>query len=318
MSRRPFRSPTLPLKLQILDRRDLPSAVLPFSDGFEATTLGPLWAQSGTNNGAVAVTTGFSPISGARQVLVGPSASGINSRSELILHLDLGGVKNAVLTFKEKEFNDLDHIMPATFAGTSNSDGVALSVDGVNWYRIVSLTGTASQNVAQTFTYNLGQIAAANGLELTGDTVIKFQNYSSQAPSNGGFAFDDVNIAISGIVSGKVYEDANNDGAYQAGETLASGQTIYLDTNYDGKLNVGTETLVFSQQLPAPILDKTRSLYPLHVYGTGGEAVGDVDVKIAVAHTFAADFDISLISPEGRRVLYTSDNGGWGDTDLVT
>jgi len=313
MSRRPFRSPSLPLKLQALDRRDLPSAVLPFSDGFEAATLGSSWAQSATNNGAISVTTGFSPISGTRHVMVGPSASGINSRSELILHLDLGGVKNAVLTFKEKEFNDLDHPMPTTFTGTSNSDGVAFSVDGTNWYRIVSLTGTASQNVAQSFTYNLGQIAAANGLELTGDTVIKFQNYSNQAAPNGGFAFDDVSISISGNISGKVYQDVNKDGAYQVGEPLEVNKGVYLDSNNDGKLTVGTETLVFSEQLPAPILDTKRSLYPLHVTGFGNPLVGDVDVTIALVHTFDGDLDISLISPDGRRVLLTSDNGGSGD-----
>lgn len=318
MSRRVFRTKSLPLNLQSLDRRDLPSAVLPFSDGFEASTLGANWAQSATNNGAVSVTTGNSPISGSRHVLVAPSASGINSRSELILHVDLSGVKNALFTFKEKEFNDLDHPMPATFTGTSNTDGVALSVDGTNWYRIVSLTGTASQNTTQTYTYNLGQIAANNGIELTGDTMIKFQNYSNQAAPNGGFAFDDVNITISGSVSGKFYQDANADGVYQVGETLSAGHTVYLDSNNDGRMTVGSETAVFTEQLPAPILDSTRSLYPLHVYTSGNPTVGDVDVTIALAHTFTGDLDISLIAPDGRRVLLSSDNGGSGDNYFVT
>lgn len=306
------------LQLHNLDRRDLPSATLPFNDGFESGALGANWGQSATNNGAISVTSAFSPISGSKHVLVGPSASGINSRSEMILHVDLGGAKNAVLSFKEKEFNDLDHPMPASFTGTSNSDGVALSVDGTNWYSIVSLTGTASQNVTQVYTYNLGKFAADHGLSLTGDTMIKFQNYGNQAAPNGGFAFDDVNITMSGTINGKVYQDANQDGVYQVGETLSGGHKIYVDGNNDGKLNIGTETAVFTEHLPAPILDNKRSLYPMFVYGGGNPVVGDVDVNIALAHTYAGDLDISLIAPNGTRVLLSSDNGGSGDNYYIT
>ena len=306
------------LQIQSLDRRDLPSATLPFTDGFESGTLGSNWGQSATNNGAISVTSTFSPIAGSKHVLVGPSNSGINSRSEMILHVDLGGATNAVLSFKQKEFNDLDQAMPATFSGTSNTDGVAMSVDGINWFRVVSLTGTASQNVTQVFNYNLGEIAAKNGLSLTGDTMIKFQNYGSQAAPNGGFAFDDISVTLAGTISGKVYQDANKDGIYQTGEVLEPGHTIYLDSNNDGKLTVGNETVVFTEQLPAPILDNKRALYPMLVYGGGSPVVGDIDVNIALAHTYAGDLDISLIAPDGTRVLLTSDNGGNGDNYFVT
>jgi hypothetical protein len=37
-----------PLELHNLDRRDLPSAVMPFFDGFESASLGSHWGQGDT------------------------------------------------------------------------------------------------------------------------------------------------------------------------------------------------------------------------------------------------------------------------------
>src|SRR5690606_21527001 len=101
----------------------------------------------------------------------------------------------------QREFNDADNAMPATFTGSGNYDGVALSVDGVNWVLIVSLTGTNSQNSYQSFEFNLSAIAAANGLTLGSDTRIKFQQFGNQRLESGGFAFDGIQVASAAPLS---------------------------------------------------------------------------------------------------------------------
>jgi hypothetical protein len=89
--------------------------------------------------------------------------------------------------------------MPSSFTGHGNYDGVALSVDGTNWFRIVSLTGTSSTNSYQLQSFNLSAIAASFGLSLSADTRIKFQSYDVNAffvPTQG-VAFDDVSVYAS-------------------------------------------------------------------------------------------------------------------------
>jgi hypothetical protein len=86
--------------------------------------------------------------------------------------------------------------MPSSFTGHGNFNGVALSVDGTNWFRILSLTGTDSTNSYQLRSFNLSTIAASFGLSLSADTRIKFQTYDVNAffvPTQG-IAFDDVSV----------------------------------------------------------------------------------------------------------------------------
>ncbi len=73
-----------------------------------------------------------------------------NSLNEAILHFNAGGIQDVQLTFDQVEFSDEDNLMPATFTGRNNSDGVAMSVDGTNWFRLVSLTGSDSTNSPST------------------------------------------------------------------------------------------------------------------------------------------------------------------------
>ena len=104
---------------------------------------------------------------------------------ESILNANLTGLSNVTLTFDEKRFtNAFDAApvaMPASFTGHNNSSGVAFSVDGgTTWYRIVSLTGSNSTTSYQTETFNLSPIAAADGVTLGANTLIKFQNFDSR------------------------------------------------------------------------------------------------------------------------------------------
>jgi len=80
------------------------------------------------------------------------------SSSEAILYTTVTNLSsNLLLTFRETEFaNETDQILPTQFFGSANGDGVSLSVDGgTTWYRLVTLTGSASTITYQTFSVNL-------------------------------------------------------------------------------------------------------------------------------------------------------------------
>jgi hypothetical protein len=170
-----------------------------FSDGFESNTLSGAYEVWSTGAGRVQVTNSLTPATGTRHLLLDSALGSTNSRNGVILHVNAAGLSNVTLSFKEKEFSDDDHPMSSTFT-SENSDGVALSVDGITWYRLVSLTGAASTANYQTQTFNLNQIAANNGLTLGANTRILFQQYGNSVASADGLAFDDLAITASGGV----------------------------------------------------------------------------------------------------------------------
>ena len=176
-------------------------ASLPFVENFDDGDL-PLAFETNTNGaGRIQVTNEFNPL-GAQQLTLDSSGLGIFSLNEAILHIDTTGFTDIQLSFQQKEFGDEDDVMPATFVGSNNSDGVAFSVNGTNWFRLVSLTDGNSTSSFQLNSFNLSDIAAANGLTLGSDVQIKFQQYDNfviNAPNGSdGFAFD--NISVTGTV----------------------------------------------------------------------------------------------------------------------
>ena len=176
-------------------------ASVPFTEDFEDGDL-PIAFETRTNGaGRIQVTTDNNP-QGTRQITLDSSGILRDSLNELILHVDAANFANFTtldLSFDQKEFFDEDQIMPATFTGSSNSDGVALSVDGTNWFRLFDLTGANSTTTFQTKSIDLIQFASDNNITLTSDTQIKFQQFdnffiSSNPNGSDGFAFDNISI----------------------------------------------------------------------------------------------------------------------------
>ncbi|MEM9272443.1 MAG: S8 family serine peptidase [Cyanobacteria bacterium P01_F01_bin.143] len=169
-------------------------ASLPFVENFNNGDLPLAFETNSTTSGRIQVTSDFSPL-GARQLTLDSSAEGFGlSLNEAILHLDTTGFTDVLLSFQQKEFGDEDDVMPTTFVGSNNSDGVALSVDGINWTRLVSLTGTNSLSSFQLNSFNLTAIATANGLTLGSDVQIKFQQFDNFPLTLDGFAFDNISV----------------------------------------------------------------------------------------------------------------------------
>ena len=171
------------------------AANLDFSDDFEDGDLPIFYETDSTGAGRIQVTGDNNPI-GTKHLTLDSAADGIGTLSlnEAILHVDATGSSNIQLSFDQKEFNDFDDPMPESFVGSSNSDGVALSVDGNTWYRLVSLTDNNSTNTYSTKNFNLSAVAAANGLTLGSNVQIKFQQFDKFEIDRNGMAFDNISV----------------------------------------------------------------------------------------------------------------------------
>jgi hypothetical protein len=222
----------------------------PFTDGFETGGIGAPYDVDVSGAGRVQVTSQFGPNSGTSHVVMGTNLNALqNGLSTLTLSVNTTGATRLMLSFAEKEFNDSDNPMSLMFMGSEDTDGVAVSFDdGTTWYRVVSLTDTASTNTYQTFSnLDLFAIAQANGImTLPARTLVRFQNFASGPAelTRGGMAFDDIVIDTGGVITGLVFNDANGNGTQDSGEAGVAGVTIYLDTMPNGMFDSGEQSAV--------------------------------------------------------------------------
>jgi subtilisin-like proprotein convertase family protein len=194
------------------------AATADFTDSFEVNgspTLSQNWETHSTGSGQIRIVESDASVGSyslqmdafnvARPSSVGGlTTNGINGLNEAILHFNATiGTGDITLFFDQREFNDDDHPMSATFTGSEFSDGVAISVDGINWIRLFDLTGSVSQGTYGTSVVNLTNLATSLGLTLGTDVRIKFQQYGngnisgSNNTAQDGFVFDNVRITRS-------------------------------------------------------------------------------------------------------------------------
>ena len=208
-------------------------AFLPLNEGFESGVLSDAWETHSTGKGRLQVTGFNSPAAGAQHLTMdtfsnlAPGSPGLN---EAILHVDTIGFTDVMLEFTFREFSDADDPMSAAFVGSENSDGVALSVDGTNWFRIVDLAGSTPTDT--TFgPFDLTAIATANGVNLVSGAQIKFQQFGSGAIATDGFAFDDVTLSgTPTILSANITLDAGNN-LIVTGQDFGGGEDITLQSD---------------------------------------------------------------------------------------
>jgi hypothetical protein len=123
------------------------------------------------------------------------------SLNELVLNVNLNGQSGVTLSFYHKEFNDDNHVMPYSFTGSNNSDGVAVSADGTTWYKVQGLTAVDGvSSTWQVYEVDLDAAVAAAGISYNSAFKIKFQQYgknpivSSTFTLSDGFAFDNIEL----------------------------------------------------------------------------------------------------------------------------
>ncbi len=170
-------------------------ALFPFTETFESGFLTNYWRTYSTGAGRVMVTTNNEPHAGTYQVTMDREYYGSNDLNELILTIDLSGQQGVTLAFWHKQFNDEGQAMSTTFSGHQDSDGIAVSDDGLNWVKVQGLTSSeGSSEEYERFEVSLDPIATANGLVYTSMFRIKFQQIDNFPIPTDGFAFDDISL----------------------------------------------------------------------------------------------------------------------------
>ena len=262
-------------------------------DGFESGLLGQDWQVYDSGCGRTQVISTNSPFSGTCQLALDGSSNEITGYfgstpllNEAILNINALGASNVTLAFEEKDFGSDpdDYTMPPSFSGHGDYDGVALSVDGTNWYLIESLTGSASTNSWQLNSFNLSAIAAADGLTLSADTQIKFQHYvgtdvTSYMVPNQGFGFD--NVQVSG---GSAAVTAVSTTAAAHSYDMA-GNTVPITVTFNEAVNVtGTPTLTLNDGGVANYASGSGgSTLTFNYTVTAGQNIADLDYASTTA-----------------------------------
>ena len=159
-------------------------ADLPYATGFEDGALDRFWEiRSSDPAGRIQVTTAHSPHRGQYHLTMDVSSAGTFSTNEAWLRLNLEEQAQVRLRFWWKEFSDENH----------GKDGVFLSDDGGDSFvKVHALTGGRKR--WKRVVLDIDEMAAANGLRLTGTFVFKFQQRDNHGIAKDGFAFDDISI----------------------------------------------------------------------------------------------------------------------------
>ena len=115
------------------------------------------------------------------------------SLNEAILHIDLRGKSNICLSLDHWSIADESTVLPAQFTGHYDADGISLSIDGIHWVRITSLSGSFTN---QSFLLDtiIGQAKTAAESEDLSEVRIKFQQYDNTLSPNDGREFDNILI----------------------------------------------------------------------------------------------------------------------------
>ncbi len=251
-------------------------AVLPFTDGFEAGILSNCWSTYTSLAGPPFISGTNGPRGGQYHVDMG-GESYSNVLTELVLSVDLEGRRDVDLRFWHKRWHfEGERPMPAVFADHFPADGVAISVDGTNWFKVHGLEDaeTGEEEYRQ-FTVELDPILASHGLEFTPHVRIKFQKYGFYVPGQYGRFFDDISVAPRAgslrFAKPWIWEVSENGGAITLAVERIEGDAgeVRVDyATYDGTAEAGSDyvatagTLVFSdgvrrREIVVPILQDT-------------------------------------------------------------
>lgn len=164
------------------------------ADDFETGTLDGSWAVSSSEtDGRIEIVNSFGANGSSQSLLMDMSVSGTYNLNEAIWTVDLSSVTDAGLSFYHAEWSDETDVLPASFAGSVNGDGVSISADGTNWTTVLTDT---DQDPGQwdLVTIDLDEVAASAGISLGSNFQIKFQQYDNFAYNSDGRAYDEIKI----------------------------------------------------------------------------------------------------------------------------
>jgi len=172
------------------------AASFPFSENFEDGSLRSFWKANSTGTGRVLVTSSSAPHGGSYHLTM-DSSSSVYALNELVLNINLTGRTGVRLSFFQKSFRDESHLLPASFSGSRNGDGVSISADGTTWYKVQGLTTSEGAILNwKKFEVDLDAAIAAARINYTSTFKIKFQQYDNSPIPSDGFALDDIVLDV--------------------------------------------------------------------------------------------------------------------------
>ncbi|MFT7463074.1 MAG: subtilisin family serine protease [Pseudohongiellaceae bacterium] len=169
--------PVTPEQVQDLD----PTAPYPFFDNFEGGFLQPVWQVATSGNGYASVRSDGDPL-GQFHLVMASSVDLVDSTASITLEFDLSGMTDVGVRFQQKEYGDEDH----------TEDGVYISDDGVNFFKVIDLIGGPEDYAPQWLTLD-GPVAAL-GLEFNNTFFVRFQWRDNFDIPTDGMAFDEIEI----------------------------------------------------------------------------------------------------------------------------
>lgn len=275
---------------------ETPGVSLPFFDGFEAGAWSNGWTSTSSGNGRIQVGPGaVAPFEGAGHVLLDATnyAYGLN---ELVLTVNLAGQTNVMFGYQENNFDYWNEAMPDSFVGSTNADGVAISGDGIHWFKLGAPSARTGSYTNRSF--DLSAAAASRGLALDANFQIKFQQYDYYSLPTFGRCFDNVQICDTTQVADVRLGIQESENPVAPGSNL----TYALLITNAGPLAVAA--VVVSNQLP------TGATF-VSAESSQGECAQEADCVVAQLGALAGGGTATVsvvVVPDGVGVLT---NRGW-------
>ena len=280
-------------------------ANLPYSTGFESG-FDQYWTTYTTYEGRVQITSSYTPHSGSYHMTMDDYTSGGNySQCEAWLALNLAGKSDVDLTFWWKEFGDETHTQDGIYFSDNN---------GSSFTKVYNLSG--GNTTYRQIVLDVDQLAASNGLSLTGTFIVKFQQYDNYPISSDGMAFDDISV-----ISNEVPPTADFAGDPTSGtvpltvaftDLSAGNPTSWSWTFGDG----GTSTAQNPSHVYNAIGTYTVSLTATNAFGsdtetkTGYITVTEAGQNFMHVHDIVVDRVTWWILSYGQAVVTIYDQGG--------
>ncbi|HNT28482.1 MAG TPA: PKD domain-containing protein, partial [bacterium] len=172
-----------------------PTQTVGFTETWESGDFAAYWVpESSTQYGQNLIADNtYLPTHGGTHHLIQNSTSGY-ARNEVILFANLNALDYVYLDFWHKRYNNdsMHNITTSPFSYSQNYDGVSISNNGINWYRVTPNPWTAYTS----YTKNSYRLDTISGISMTSKVLIKFQwyDYYNYSSYTYGYGWDDIEL----------------------------------------------------------------------------------------------------------------------------
>ncbi len=232
---------------------------------------------------------------------------------EVVWQIDISAVATPFLNTTYAEYEDDADLLPASFVGHFEGDGVSISNDNVTWYRLDELFPTSSDiGVWDSISYDLARVAANNGITLNPTIYVKFQQYDNgQINVEDGRAWDDISISDAPLHGemqpvGDWYEFTLQPG--ESVEFAAAKLGLFGSAALELDLYDSSETLIQSSLNVSPTgLTNVETHLPIYTHDENLPAdtfyvkvFSDEEIDYSLVATFDALFDVETVPNQIR------------------